>query len=278
MKQIKSYAKINLSLEVLSPRDDGYHNIDTLMTRIDLWDDIYIKLNNENRLILSSSDPTLALDNTNYITQAYKLLKPYRNHKQGASIHIDKHIPVAAGLAGGTSNGIAVLKELNKLWDIHLPKENLIALAKPIGADSSFFFYSGLVRARGIGHDIEQIEVFPELNLLLINIGFPIDTSEVYRHINDYSQGKVKDLAKNINNPHYLFKNGYNSMENFSFQRYPELEKIREKLRDMGSDFVLISGSGPSLFGVFEDLEKLNDAYHYFSDRYPYVIKTKIIR
>ncbi len=278
MNQIKSFAKINLSLEVLGPREDGYHDIDTLMMRIDLWDDIYIKLNNKNRLILTSNDPRLAVDDTNFVTQAYEILKPFRKHKHGASIHIDKHIPMAAGLAGGTSNGIAVLKELNRLWEIHLPQEELIKLAKPIGADSSFFFYPGLVRARGIGHDIEKMKVAPELNLLLINIGVPINTGEVYRRLNEYSQGKVKDLTKNINNPLYLYENGYNSMEKFSFQMYPELEKIKDKLKELGSDFVLMSGSGPSLFGVFEDLEKLDEAYDYFSDQYPYVIKTKTIR
>lgn len=278
MKKIKSYAKINLSLEVLGPRKDGYHNIDTLMTRIDLWDDIFIELNSEDQLVLTSDDPQLALDDSNYITMAYHLLRPYRKHKCGAKIHIEKSIPVAAGLAGGTSNGIAVLKELNELWKIHLPLESLRELALPIGADSSFFFHSGLVRATGIGHDIEEIQSEPKFHLLLINIGVPIDTGEVYGQLSEFSRGKVEDLAKNINNPHYLFENGYNSMEKVSFKLYPELKEIKARLVDFGSDFVLMSGSGPSLFGIFEDIKKLDLAYQHFLNQYPYVIKTKTIR
>lgn len=277
MLEKKSYGKINLSLEVVSKRADGYHEIDTLMTRINLFDEITFEKLDSNDIIIISDKKDFPTDKSNLIYKAWNILRAYKEDDFGIKVTVNKNIPIAAGLAGGTSNGVETIKALNELWDLNFTNDELKILAKPLGADSSFFFYDGLVRARGIGEKINILPFSHNLPLLLINIGKGVSSKEVYENMKVFSNGKVQNLVNNIDNFNFMKNNIFNSMEAVTFFFYPELELVKKKLRENGAEFSLMSGSGPTIFAVFSDIKKRDWAYEKMKNDYSYVIKTETI-
>ena len=277
--KIKSYGKINLSLEIIGKRKDGYHDIDTLMNRIDLHDEIYLKEISGDSLVLKCDAPWFPLDEQNLIHKAWKIMSEYKSGSVGMGITVIKNIPVAAGLAGGTSNACEVMKALNDLWGLNLTNDELKSLSAPLGADSAFFFYDGLVRARGIGDIIDILDVKLNLPLLLINIGKPISSAEVYSKIENYSAHKVETLVKKLQSGdiNFLIKNMYNSMEPVSFGIYPVLEEVKQNLKACGAEGVLMSGSGPTIFAIFKDETYRDMVYNRYFEKYDYVLKSKTI-
>lgn len=277
MLKAKAYGKINLSLEVIGKRPDSYHNIDTLMTRIDVFDKLSFEKTSTNDIIIFSDNKDLRLDKSNLIYKAWYIMKEFTRENPGIKVNLEKNIPIAAGLAGGTSDGVTTMKALNDLWSLNFSNDQLKDLAKPLGADSSFFFYDGLVRSQGIGDKITELDPIKNIPLLIVNIGRPVSTAEVYKRINSYSSGRVSCLVENIN-AYKIFKDSlYNSMEEVTFSIYPELKEIKSFLLDLGADFSLMSGSGPSIFAGFANEEKRDQAYELIKDKYKYVFKSQII-
>lgn len=272
----KSFGKINLSLEVMGKRDDGYHNIDTLMNKIDLFDEIYLEPILGEELILESDNINFPVDESNLIYKGWELLKKHKKTNTGMKIFVKKNIPIAAGLAGGTSNGCEVIKALNEIWNLNFIKKELLEISKPLGADSSFFFYDGLVRAQGIGDIITPLPSIKKYPLLLVNIGKPISSKKVYDNINKYSKGRVSNIVDNIGDFDYLKEKIINSMEDVTFEIYPELKEIKSILEN--SDGIsLMSGSGPTVFGLYKDEEKRDLVYKKIYSDYKYVIKSQLI-
>lgn len=277
MFEVKAYGKINLSLEVIGKRPDSYHNIDTLMTRIDVFDKLSFEKTSTNDIIILSENKDLPLDESNLIYKAWSIMKEFTDENPGIKVCLEKNIPIAAGLAGGTSDGVATIKALNQLWALNFSNEKLKDLAKPLGADSSFFFYDGLVRAQGLGDKITELNPIKSIPLLIVNIGKPVSSAEVYKQIKSYSQGRVSYLVENIND-YKIFKTSlYNSMEEVTFSIYPELKEIKSSLLNLGADFSLMSGSGPSIFAGFANEEKRDQAYELIKNTYKYVFKSQMI-
>ncbi len=277
MYKLKSYGKINLSLEVLGKRKYGYHDIDTLMSAIDLYDEITLESIPGGKLILESDNPNFPIDEKNLIFKAWNILKNFKEKENGMKITVSKNIPIAGGLAGGTSNACEVMKALNNIWNLKFDNDKLVELAKPLGADSTFFFFKGLVRAQGIGDKITSLNKKFYKPLILINNGKPISSKEVYSNIKNYSNKKIENIVEKIDNEEYFYKNAFNSMEDVSFDIYPELKDIKKELFDLGAELSLMSGSGPTIFGIFKD-EKLRDlVYTKLLRKYKYVIKSKMI-
>ncbi len=272
----KSYGKINLSLEVLGKRSDGYHNIDTLMNKIDLYDEMIFELRDDDNLIIRSDNENFPTDNSNLIYKAWEILSSYKKTNRGIDVFVTKNIPIAAGLAGGTSNGVETMKALNELWDLGFSNEELKDLSKALGADSNFFFYEDLVRAQGIGDNIIRLKKLDPLCLLIINIGKPISSKEIYENMTSYSNEIVENIVDNIDDFTYLWNHAFNSMEEVSFKIYPVLEDIKKKLNDSGANLSLMSGSGPSIFGLYEDTKLRDKAYEELKNDYKYVIKSKL--
>lgn len=277
MLEAKAYGKINLSLEVVGKRPDSYHNIDTLMTRIDIFDRLTFEKIPGHDIIILSDNKDLALDESNLIYKAWSIMKKFAKEDPGLRVRLEKTLPIAAGLAGGTSDGVETIKALNDLWDLGFSREKLLDLARPLGADSSFFFYDGLVRAQEIGDKITPLKGIKETYLLIINIGRPISSADVYKKMKTYSSGKVQYLVENIESYEIFRKNLYNSMEEVSFSIYPDLKDIKERLLDLGADFSLMSGSGPSIFGGFSSREKRDQIYDLLAGSYKYVFKAQMI-
>lgn len=273
----KSYGKINLSLEVKKKLDNGYHEIDTLMNRISLFDEILFEEIPGDNLVLISDNIDFPVDKTNLIYKGWEILKNYKKNNFGMKITVKKNIPIASGLAGGTSNGCEVMKGLNEIWNLNFSNEKLIELAKVLGADSTFFFFDGLVRARGIGEKITTLPNIKNFPIILVNIGKPVSSKIVYENIVNFSNGKVSKIVKNIEDFNYFKNNAFNSMENVTFDIYPELKEIKSLLEESGAEVSLMSGSGPTVFGIYKDEDKRDLVYSNICNKYKYVIKSHLI-
>lgn len=276
---IKSYGKINLSLDVVRKREDGYHDIDTIMQRISLYDNLHIKRISGDDLIIKSNNKLVPLDNTNLVYKGWEKLKKYKKEATGIEIFIDKKIPMAAGLAGGSTNVASFMAVLNKIWNLNLKNEELMQIGKTIGADVAYFFDGRTCRAQGIGEILTPIKEFKGYNVLIVNNGKDISSKYVYTNIKPSGQNdKMTKVIEAIeeNNLEKLQKYGYNNMEEVSFNLYKDIEIIKKDMLKKGADFSLMSGSGPTVFGIFEDLDKLYKAEKYFKEKYKnvYIAKT----
>lgn len=275
--KLKSYAKINLSLDVLSKRPDQYHNIDTIMAYTDWHDEITIQPNEQNELHLFCDNPSFPLGKENLIYRAWESLSEYYPENYGLDITVKKNIPIAAGLAGGSSNCAVCLKAMMQLWKITLSPAELKKLCESLGADVYFFFQNDMVRATGIGTDFEPIATSLPLYVLLINNGQAVSTKYVYENIslseNSHIGACVEAIRKkNIDQFKSLF---YNTMQPVVEKIYP-MQDLIASLYSFQSVAALMSGSGPTVFGLFEFEEDLEKAFSYFYGKYPYVYKTKL--
>ncbi|MCF6462341.1 4-(cytidine 5'-diphospho)-2-C-methyl-D-erythritol kinase [Clostridium sp. Cult1] len=263
MKEIvlESFGKINLALDVLYKRNDGYHEINTLMQQIDLKDRVIIK-NKEKGLEIQCNDKDVPLDNTNLVYKAWERIIEKTGVNKGAHIIIEKKIPVAAGLAGGSSNGAAVLKGLNILWNLNLSEKELMKIGLEIGADIPFCILGGTAWAKGIGEKLTKLKKFSNKMILLANMGIPISTASVYNKLNLNSINSKVDVEKLINYIEEedligLGQNMTNVMEQVVIKEYPIVEEIKKDMVRYGALGSLMSGSGPTVFGLFDDEEKL---------------------
>lgn len=277
--QLDSFAKINLSLDVLEEREDGYHNIDTIMQLIDMKDDVEIKLIDENKCIIQCSNPKVPSDHNNLVHKAWRKVLDYTGKEQGIAVKIKKNIPMAAGLAGGSSNAAAVMKGLNELMSLNLTQKELMELGLSIGADVPYFFVGKTVRATGVGNIFEEIPMKETLPLLLVNNGTEISTKEVYDRIIPSSASRIDEVSKAISQGDIdsLKTVSYNTMEKVVFQMHPEIGDIKERLLTLGADAALMSGSGATVFSIFKSKDKLDEVYNIVKDDYSVVKKSETI-
>ena len=256
--EVKSPAKVNLFLKVLDKRPDGYHNIETIFERIDLCDKVTLRKTAEG-ISVASSNPKVPVGAENTAYRAARELFKEKGLKAGVDIHIEKNIPISAGLGGGSSNAAAVLLGLNKLYDLKLTTEELSLAAKKIGADVAFFvsecsFAKGTQR----GDVITRLE--SDLNLwhILATPPFGLLAKDIYGDIDSRDQKnndsgseavaesfRNKDLAS-------LGKALYNDLEDAACNRYPELRDVKKILTKKGAEAALVSGSGPVVFGLMK--------------------------
>lgn len=277
--QLDSFAKINLSLDVLEEREDGYHNIDTIMQLIDLKDVIEIECIDQNECIIECNNQNIPLDHTNLVHKAWEALKKYTGIQQGIKVHIQKNIPVAAGLAGGSSNAAAVIKGLNEILGLNLSKEEMMEIGIGIGADVPYFFMGKTARATGVGNIFEEISPLKTVGVLIVNNGREISSKEVYEDIETSEKSKIGKVVSAIENQdlNALRESAYNTMERVVFEKYPKIHDIKNRLLSLGADVVLMSGSGATVFAITNTLEKRNGIYEELKEDYPIVFKAKTI-
>ncbi len=273
--QVQAPAKVNLSLRIVAKLPDGYHELDSVMQKLDLYDTLYLKRLDKPGIQLHCPDSDLPEDESNLVFQAAAsflqaagLIKTH-----GVSIILEKRIPVSAGLGGGSSDAGAVLTGLNHLFATELPEEQLLSLALPLGADVSFFTVSSAaVRAKGIGERMTPVASLADCSMLLVNPGFSVSTAWVYENFTLTRTDKVSILSDSREND--VLGGGcfplYNDLERVTIGRYPEIENIKELMLENGALDALMSGSGPTVFGVFPDssasaiqkcAEKLSEKY-----------------
>ncbi len=240
--KLKANAKINLFLDVLDKRADGYHNIKTVFQEISLADRIRIKEKPGPRggITVTSSDPSLPSGKKNLAFRAASAIKEYSGVKKGVEIHIEKNIPVGAGLGGGSSDAACVLKGLNRLWKLNIGRHELCAIGREIGADVPFFIYGGRCVGEGIGDVLTPVPVGKTEWYVIAYPRFEISTKFVY--------GQLTETKKKC-----IIKNYCNRLESVVLPLYPEIRVLKEKLIKLGAVHSLMSGSGSCVFGVVKD-------------------------
>lgn len=257
---LDSFGKINLALDVLYKREDGYHEINTLMQQIDLKDKVKLK-NKKKGITIECNDKNVPLDNRNLAYKAWEKITQKTGVDKGIHITIDKKIPVAAGLAGGSSNGATVLKGLNILWDLNLTEKELMEIGLEIGADIPFCIIGGTAWGKGIGEKLTRLKRFSNKIVLLANVGVPVSTAYVYNQLDLDNINNRVDIEKIIkymedDNLSKMAENMINVMEQVVVRKHPIVSEIKADMIKYGALGSIMSGSGPTVFGLFDDKEK----------------------
>ncbi|PFP16039.1 4-(cytidine 5'-diphospho)-2-C-methyl-D-erythritol kinase [Bacillus sp. AFS073361] len=263
---VKAPAKINLALDVLHKRPDGFHEVEMIMTTIDLADRVELELLHEDKIHILSHNRYVPDDQRNLAFQAAQLLKDRFHVKQGVKISIEKTIPVAAGLAGGSSDAAATLRGLNKLWNLGLSMDELAELGSEIGSDVSFCVYGGTALAKGRGEIITQIPAPPTCWVILAKPFIGVSTAEVYRRLNivETVHPNIAGMIEAINAHDYqeVCVNVGNVLEEVTLNLHPEVALIKEQMKRFGADAVLMSGSGPTVFGIVQHDSRMHRIYN----------------
>ncbi|MBS4221098.1 4-(cytidine 5'-diphospho)-2-C-methyl-D-erythritol kinase [Bacillus sp. FJAT-49711] len=263
---MKAPAKINLTLDVLGKRTDGYHEVEMVMTTIDLADRIELENRDDSQIVIISHSRFVPDDQRNLAFQAARLLKEKFNIHQGVTISIDKIIPVAAGLAGGSSDAAATLRGLNILWKLNLSMAELAEIGSEIGSDVAFCVYGGTALARGRGEKITKLPAPPNSWVILAKPTIGVSTADVYRNVklDNIDHPNTEAMVSAIKNGQYeeVCRHLGNALEDVTLQMYPEVLHIKEQMEKFGADAVLMSGSGPTVFGLVQHDSRLQRIYN----------------
>ena len=284
---IKSPAKINLHLEVIGKREDGFHELAMIMQNIDLADYLEFEINNEGLIKLESDCNDLSLSDNNLIVKSANLLRKKSNIDYGANIFLRKNIPIGAGLAGGSSNAAATLIGLNNLWDLKLDQETLCSLASSLGSDIPFFINGGIQLCFGRGEILEKLDSNFKYGIILLkNPNVSISTAETYRKYGNrfcdqylVSKEKIEKIRKNLREnglKRLSFDNQHNTIiNNLQLVVENENDSVKQALNLLSNlnnclTFAM-SGSGPTCFALFKDVEtakkELKINYKLFKDK-----------
>jgi 4-diphosphocytidyl-2-C-methyl-D-erythritol kinase len=268
MKKIfQAPAKINLCLHVLGRRPDGYHELCMLMQRVGLMDRVTIELTAGRDIVVECPGLELAEGEQNIARRAACVVLEGVGSSQGVHIRIDKQIPAAAGLGGGSSDAATVLTGLNEMLGAPLPKEQLLREGARLGADVPFFVNGETAWARGVGDILEKASALPRVWYVLVNPGFSVSTAWVYANLGLTTTRDVSKLPEFFTSPGDLAKLLYNDLESVTIGRYPEIALIKRQLLEAGALGALMSGSGPTVFGMFAEQDVAEDAFRQLGKR-----------
>lgn len=277
---LKARAKINLNLDVIDKRPDGYHVVEMVMQQIDLYDNVRISKRQEGIEIETTCD-YIKDDASNIAYKAAEALMADYPQISGVHIHIEKIIPVAAGLAGGSSDAAAVFKGINQLFDLGLSQEELMAYGVKIGADVPFCILGGAAIAKGIGEELTPIDGLKEQWVLIAKPPISVSTKEIYTNysVDFIRQERPFDaLLEAIDQQDLLGLSSlmFNSLEQVTFGRYKMVEKLKRKVQETGAVATMMSGSGPTVFGLYKSYDKGYKALKHIKKLYPqtYLVKT----
>jgi 4-diphosphocytidyl-2-C-methyl-D-erythritol kinase len=279
MLKLKSYAKINIFLDIEGRRQDGYHLIKTVMQSIDLHDEIYIAEIPEDKIEIECSNPLIPTDERNTCWKSAHIIKTMYNIKSGVKIKIKKHIPSEAGLAGGSSNCAAVITGLNKLWNLNMAQDEMLDIGLRVGADVPFCILGGTYLAEGIGEKLSKLNDFKWENILIIKPEFSMSTAFVYKNLNpqDYNLFEGNKIIEFIDKDEFYnaAKSSSNALEKVVEKFHPEIKDIIKLLLENNAFVSRMTGSGSAVFGFFESKQGLDIAYNNIIKEFPHTFKTK---
>ena len=270
-------AKINISINVKNKLASGYHSVETIMQTINLFDTITVE-KAPSGICIQCENQGIPSNQENIAWKATEMFFTKCPHKEGAKITIKKNIPISSGLGGGSSDAAGVLKALNTLYGNCLTDMQLIRLTRQLGSDVSFFLSGGTQYAKGKGDEITKLPDLDGIHVLLVNPGFPVSTQWVYENLDLNNLGERPNISKLISaiesmDINYIAANMRNVLESVTLKKYPEINTIMEKLTELGALGSRMSGSGPTVFGIFPDeasaeaakeefLKQYKDVYH----------------
>lgn len=268
--ELQANAKINLALDVLGERADGYHEIDMIMQEISLSDTISIEAG-RGGFVLGCDDKSLKLDKNNLIYKAWDALR-HMAENDSVVIELEKKIPMQAGLGGGSSDAAAVLKGLNKLWGLGLESDQLEEIGAGIGSDVPFFIKGGTQRAQGRGEKLTPLRTWYGKPLLLVNSGQNLSTAFVYKNVKIGGNIPVDEIAEllSIDSPKATDKME-NRLEQAAIAMQGDIRDILREVDKAGAIKSMVSGSGPTVFGLFESLKELKSAHDKLKGKYHFV-------
>lgn len=256
--QLKALAKINLGLDVLGKRDNGYHDVRMVMQTIYLYDNVTLTKLKEGGIQVETNLSYLPVDENNIAYKAAKLLIDEFDIQEGVHIKLDKRIPVAAGMAGGSSNAAAVLVGMNRLFNLGLKQKELMERGVSLGADVPYCVMRGTALAEGIGEKLSPLDPMPKCYILVAKPGISVSTKMVYETLDakqivehpdidgviaGLKQQDIRQVARAMGNV----------LESVTIEKYPVIETIKETMKEAGALNAMMSGSGPTVFGIFED-------------------------
>ena len=258
----RAYGKINLSLDVLGRRANGYHDVSMVMQTVDLYDVITLrKLSYRDGIILTTDVDNIPLDEGNIVYKAIKLVKEEYGIDIGVSADIKKRLPVAAGMGGGSADSAAALRGMNTLFELGLKSERLEELGVRLGADVPFLIKGGIALVEGIGEKLTALPAFPECSLVIVKPNVSVSTKEVYEAFDSLTEVVHPDIKKltgslGKEDLRYIVKLLGNVLEDVTIKKHGIIDEIKRSLLENGAVFSMMTGSGPTVFGIFENKEK----------------------
>lgn len=256
--QLKALAKINLGLDVLRRREDGYHEVKMIMQTISLHDDLEIRRIKTPEIQVKTNLYYLPTNENNLVYKAAKLLMDEFDIKEGVSIQLKKRIPVAAGMAGGSTDGAAVLWGMNQMYGLGLSRQELMERGVKLGADVPYCVQRGTALAEGIGERLSVLPSMPKCTILIAKPGISVSTKFVYEnlHANDLKPEQHPDVDRMIEamkekNLDLLCERMGNVLETVTIPAYPVIQEIKKHMMACGAAGAMMSGSGPTVFGIF---------------------------
>lgn len=261
----KAPAKINLTLDVLQKRPDGFHEVEMIMTTVDLADRIWLKPLDRG-ITIRSSERFVPNDKRNLAWQAADILRKKFDIRSGVEITLDKNIPVAAGLAGGSSDAAATLRGLNRLWNLGLSLDELAVLGASIGSDIPFCVYGGTALASGRGEQIQQLPVPPNCWVVLAKPPISVSTADIYGglDIQGIQHPDTAGMMQALASADYetMCKKVGNALEPVTMRLHPQVSVLKDQMLKFGADTVLMSGSGPTVFGLVQHESQVARIYN----------------
>ena len=263
--RLQAFAKINLGLDVLGKREDGYHEVRMIMQTIRMYDQLDMRKSVEPGIHLTTNKKYIPVDENNLVWRAAKLMMDTCGIIEGVSIHLHKVIPVAAGMAGGSSDAAATLVGMNRLFHCGLSKEKLMELGVQIGADVPYCVLRGTALAEGIGEKLTVLPPMPDCWILIGKPGISVSTKYVYTTLDlntDTVHPDIDGMKKALEdgNLYGITERMGNVLQDVTIPAYPEGERIKEQMKTLGAVNAMMSGSGPTVFGIFDSEEKAQKA------------------
>ncbi len=257
---LESPAKVNLRLEILKKREDGYHELRTIFQKISLHDTLHFSLRKKRGISISADHPKLPVGKNNLVHKAAQSMLRVASYRGGVDIEIEKRIPLGAGLGGGSSNAATTLKALNHLLKTDLPRNQLMRMGLEIGADVPFFFLKGGAIGLGIGERLKKVAL-PDLWYILIYPNFEVSTRWAYQNFVLTNQQFHLNLQGLLKTPGGVSRILLNHLEAVVSKKYPEISLMKKSLVSAGALGALMTGSGPTVFGLFDEERRATAGY-----------------
>lgn len=269
--KVKAFAKINLCLDVLRRKENGYHEVEMVMTNVDIFDVLEIKELEEKKILLKSYNTDLAMDESNLIYKAIALLQNETGKDFGVEVLLEKNIPMEAGMAGGSADAAATLKAVNELFTLGVSDERLLELGASLGADIPFCIMGGTVLASGIGEKLRRLSPLPKMKLLIVKPKAGLSTKKVYESLDIDGLNKAGFIHKDVGEMVSVIESDEadktkiekiagrlnNILEVPSIRLLPLIADIKQKMLDNNCLGALMSGSGTAIFGIYENDEDM---------------------
>lgn len=270
--RLKARAKINLGLDVLGKREDGYHEVRMIMQTIGIYDRIILTRIPEDEIRIKINLGFLPVNENNLIYKAIKLMKDEYNLPGGIEVDLNKFIPVAAGMAGGSTDAASTLFGMNKLFNLKLPMEKLMELGVNIGADVPYCVMRGTALAEGIGEKLTKLSPIPHCHILIAKPPINVSTKMVYEKLDSKEITNHPDIdgiidAINEGDINKIAARMGNVLEDVTIPLYPVINTIKQDMLEHGAINAMMSGSGPTVFGIFPDEQSALDCQQYLKDK-----------